>query len=195
LPTVFAGCRTIGWTGDGEALRCGIVYNRKEDEMNKTDFIEIMQKTQAPLKKMVEMIPDDKLDWAPSEGFMTVGQVLKHMCGNWSIVKMMATNEWPFSSMEEMVEAMKLENLPTCTKAEAWAALEEDLNDAVDYFENELSDEDFFNKEAAAPWGFKGKIWKAVILAMEHQVNHKMQLHLYMKQLGLPVNTETLYGM
>jgi hypothetical protein len=30
---------------------------------------------------------------------------------------------------------------------------------------------------------------------MEHQVSHKMQLHLYMKQLGLAVNTGTLYGM
>ena len=163
--------------------------------MNKKDFIEIMQKTQAPLKNMVEMIPDDKFDWAPGKDFMTVGQLLKHLGGNWSIVKMMVTNEWPFSSEEEVVEAMKLENMATCTKPEARAALEKDLNDAVDFIENELSEEDFFNKEAGTPWGFKGKIWRAVILAMEHQVNHKMQLHLYMKQLGLPVNTGTLYGM
>jgi uncharacterized damage-inducible protein DinB len=163
--------------------------------MNKQDFIEMMQKTQAPLKKMVEMIPDDKLDWAPGEGFMTVGQVLKHLTENWSIIKMMVTNEWPFSNMEEVVEAMKLENMPTCTKAEALSAMEQDLNSAVDYIENELNEEDFFNKEVSVPWGFKGQIWKAVLMAKEHQINHKMQLHIYMKQLGLPVNTETLYGM
>ena len=163
--------------------------------MNKQDFIEIMQKTQAPLKKMVEMIPENKLDWAPGEGFMTVGQVLKHLAENWSVIKMMATNEWPFSNMEEMTEALKLENMPCCDKAEALSAMEQDLNDAVDYIKNEISEEDFLNKEISAPWGFRGKIWKAVLMAKEHQINHKMQLHIYMKQLGLPVNTETLYGM
>jgi uncharacterized damage-inducible protein DinB len=163
--------------------------------MNKQDFIEIMQKTQAPLKNMVAMIPDDKLDWAPGEGFMTVGQVLKHLTENWCVVKMMATNEWPFSSMEEMAEAMKLENMPTCTKPEAWSAMERDLNDAVDYIKHELSEGDLLNKEISAPWGFKGPIWKAVLMANEHQINHKMQLHIYMKQLGLPVSTETLYAM
>jgi uncharacterized damage-inducible protein DinB len=163
--------------------------------MNKQDFIEIMQKAQAPLMKMVEMIPDDKLDWAPGEGFMTVGHVLKHVSENWCVIKMMAMNEWPFSSMEEAVEAMKLENMPVCTKAEALSAMEQDLNDVVDYIKNEISEEDFLNREISAPWGFKGPIWKAVLLAKEHQINHKMQLHIYMKLLGLPVDTETLYGM
>lgn len=126
---------------------------------------------------------------------MTVGQVLKHLCENWCIIKMMVTNEYPFSSTEEIAESMKLENTPTCTKAEACAAMEKDLKDAVDNIENELSDEDFLNKEITAPWGFRGEIWKTVVFAKEHQDHHKMQLHLYMKQLGLPVNTATLYGM
>jgi uncharacterized damage-inducible protein DinB len=163
--------------------------------MNKQEFIEMMQKTQAPLEHMVEMIPDDKLDWAPGGDFMTVGQLLKHLSDNWCVVKMMATNEWPFSDPEEMIEAMKLENMPTCTKDEAWSAMEKDLSNAVDFIENELSEEDFFNKRISAPWGFDGPIWKAVLMAKEHQVNHKMQLHIYLKQLGLPVNTETLYAM
>jgi uncharacterized damage-inducible protein DinB len=163
--------------------------------VNKQDFIEMMQKTQAPLMNMVEMVPDDKLDWAPSEGFMTVGQVLKHLTENWCVVKMMVTNEWFFSNMEEMAEAMKLENMPTCTKAEALSAMEQDLNNAMDHIKYEISEEDFLNKEVSAPWGFRGQIWKAVLIAKDHQVNHKMQLHIYMKQLGLPVNSETLYGM
>ena len=163
--------------------------------MNKQDFIEMMQRTQAPLKNMVEMVPDDELDWAPGETFMTVGQVLKHLSENWCIIKMMVTNEWPVSSMEEMAEAMKLENMPSCTKAEALGAMEQDLSGAVEYIEKEISEEDFFNKEVSAPWGFKGQIWKAVLMSKDHQLNHKMQLHIYLKQLGLPVNTGTLYGM
>jgi hypothetical protein len=32
-------------------------------------------------------------------------------------------------------------------------------------------------------------------MAKGHQVNHEMQLHLYLKLLKLPVNTQTLYGV
>lgn len=162
--------------------------------MNKADFVALMQRTQAPLKKMVEMVPDDKLDWAPEKNCMTVAQVLKHLSENWCIVKMMVTGEWPFTP-EELAGAMKLENLPTCTKAEAIAALDKDLNDAVAYVGDEVSEEEFFNKKVSAPWGFEGEIWKAVLMAKEHQVSHRMQLHLYLKLLGQPVSTETLYAM
>jgi uncharacterized damage-inducible protein DinB len=167
----------------------------KEEVVKKKDFIEQMKHTQAPLKAMVEMIPADKLDWAPHKGFMTMGQVLKHLTENWCIIRMMITNEWPFSSPAEMEEAMKLENMPSCNQAEALAAMDQDLNDAVAYIENEISEEDFFNKTVSAPWGFTGEIWKAFLMAKDHQVNHKMQLHLYLKLLGQPVNTGTLYGM
>lgn len=162
--------------------------------MKKNDFIDMIRMTQAPLKPMVEMVPDGKLNWAPGKGFMTVGQVLKHLSENWCIVRMMVTNDWPFSGFEEMIESMKLENMPSCSKAEAILAMEKDLKDTVAYVENEISEEDFFNKIVSAPWGFSGEIWKGVLMAKDHQVNHKMQLHLYLKMLGLPVNTGTLYG-
>ncbi len=163
--------------------------------MKKQDFIEQMRSTQAPLKAMVEMVPDDKLEWAPAANFMKIGQLLKHLSENWCIVRMMITNEWPFSGPEEMAECMVLEKMPACSKKEAAEAMENDLNDSIAYLEKEISEEDFFGKTVEAPWGFKGAIWKALLMAKEHQVNHKMQLHLYLKQLGLPVDTNTLYAM
>jgi hypothetical protein len=163
--------------------------------MKKSDFIEIMKRTQAPLGPMVDMVPDDKLDWAPAKGFMNVGQLLKHMSENWCIIRMMVTQDWPFAKPEDMEEAMKLENLKSCSKAEAKAAMEKDLNEAVAYLEKEIPEEDLLTKKVSAPWGFDGEIWKAVLMAKEHLVNHKMQLHLYLKMLGMPVHTGTLYGM
>lgn len=163
--------------------------------MKKEDFINMMRNAQAPLKKMVEMVPDDKLDWAPAENFMSVSQVLKHLSENWAFLKMMVKNEWPDMSPEQMAEAMKLENLPRCTKTEALAEMSKDLHDAIAFIENEITEEDFFSKEIAAPWGFKGPIWQGVVMARDHSTNHKMQLHLYLKLLGIPVDTHTLYGM
>jgi uncharacterized damage-inducible protein DinB len=162
--------------------------------MNKADFLEQMRATQRPLPAMVEMVPDDKLDWAPAGGFMTVAQVLKHVSENWCIVKTMVSGEWPFSGPEEMTEMMKLENMPGCSKAEALASMKKDLDEAIAYIERDVTDEEFFSKVVSAPWGFRGEIWKALLMAKDHQIHHKMQLHLYLKLLGLPVNTETLYG-
>jgi uncharacterized damage-inducible protein DinB len=163
--------------------------------VKKKDFIEIMRQTQAPIPAMVEMVPDDKLDWAPAEGFMNMGQLLKHMSENWSILKMMITKEWPFSNPDEMTEAMKLENMPSCSKSEAIAAMKKDLDDAAAYMESGIGEEEFFTKEVTAPWGFTGGIWQAFLMAKEHHVSHRMQLHTYLKLLGQPVNTGTLYGM
>ncbi len=162
--------------------------------MKKQDFIEQMRAAQKPLMAMVEMIPDGKLDWAPAAGFMSVGQVILHLSENWSIIKMMVTNQWPFTSPEEMADAMKLENMKSCSKAEALAAMEKDLADATASIENEISEHDFFNTVVTAPWGFKGEIWKGVVMTRDHCLNHKMQLHIYLKMLGAPVHTGTLYG-
>jgi len=162
--------------------------------VKKSDFINQMRLTQAPLKGMIEMIPEDKLDWAPGKGFMSIGQVLKHLSGNWCLLEMMVTKQWPFKDPKAMEEDMKLENMPGCSKAEALEAIEKDLNDAVAFIENEISKEDFFSKVVSAPWGFEGEIWKAVLIANSHLLNHKMQLHLYLKLLGQPVHTGTLYG-
>jgi len=162
--------------------------------VKKNDFIDLMRQTQAPIKAMAEMVPDDKLDWAPAQGFMNMGQLLKHLGENWCVLKMMVNNDWPFT-VEGMTEAMKLENMPSCSKDEAIAAMAKDLDDAAAYIENEIGEDEFFTKEVAAPWGFTGGIWQAFLMAKEHQVSHRMQLHTYLKLLGQPVNTSTLYGM
>jgi hypothetical protein len=162
--------------------------------MTKRDFLEIMQHTSAPLVKMLEMVPEAKLSWAPGPGFMSLGQLIQHIGQNWCLVKMMVTSEWPPVSPEQETEMMKLENLPSCSKQEAIAAATKDITEALAYIEREISDEAFFNQVVSTPWGFKGEIWKGVLMAQEHFLNHKMQLHLYLKMCEAPVNTVTLYG-
>ncbi len=161
--------------------------------MEKHDFTEIMRQAQAPLETMLRMVPEEKLSWAPGPGFMSLGQLIKHIGENWCLIKMMVTNQWPSSSPEETAEAMKLENFPSCSKQEAIAAAAKDLNECLAYVEHEIGEDAFFNQVVSTPWGFKGEIWKGVLMAQEHFLNHKMQLHLYLKLCGAPVNTATLY--
>ena len=54
---------------------------------------------------------------------------------------------------------------------------------------------DFTNKVVSAPWGVSAKLERMAIGFLGHFNNHKMQLFTYLKLLGLPVNTQTLYGM
>ncbi len=163
--------------------------------MKKQDFVNVMRHAQAPLKAMIEMVPEDKLDWRPADNFMSNGQLLHHFTENWGFLKMMVTKQFPDMGPEKMAEMMKLENMPSATKAEAAEAIEKDLENAVAFLEKEISEEDFFNQVISAPWGFEGPIWQAVMMMKEHMQNHKMQLHLYLKMLGVEVNTSTLYGM
>lgn len=161
--------------------------------MDKRDFMEIMRQTHAPLGTMLQMVPEAKLSWAPGPGFMSLGQLIKHIGENWCLIKMMVTNQWPPSSPEEMAEAMKLENIPCCSKTEAIAAAATDLEESLAYIEHEIGEDAFFNQVVSTPWGFKGEIWKGVLMAQEHFLNHKMQLHLYLKLCGATVSTATLY--
>ncbi len=55
------------------------------------------------------------------------------------------------------------------------------------------SPEDFANKVVSVPWGWQSKMEQMALDFREHFIHHKMQLFTYLKLLGLPVNTSTLY--
>jgi hypothetical protein len=57
-----------------------------------------------------------------------------------------------------------------------------------------LSEDDFGHKQVAVPWGPPTPAHMALLAMAMHQSNHKMQLFLYLKILGLDVNTMTLYA-
>jgi hypothetical protein len=61
-------------------------------------------------------------------------------------------------------------------------------------FTPEQMEEDFAQMPVSAPWGWKGKLEVLALSFREHFTNHKMQLFTYLKLLGLPVDTSTLYG-
>jgi uncharacterized damage-inducible protein DinB len=161
--------------------------------MTKNEYYEVVMENYRPVEKLIGMVPADKLDWKPGPTFMSVGQVLCHLSdGFGGGFDMLLSGKWP--SMEEMGEGMKLENLPSCSPQEALDKLEKDkkiLRKVLD----SVSEEDFTNKVVSVPWGWKAKMERMAIGFLEHFTNHKMQLFTYLKLLGLPVNTETLYGM
>ena len=160
--------------------------------MTKSDYCDMVLQSFQPAEKLISMVPADKLGWKPGPTFMSTGQLLCHLSdGVGAGLEMVITGKWP--PAEEMEAGMKLENMPSCGIREALGKLEKDkatLRDTLD----DMSEEDFTNRVFAVPWGWKTKFEIMSLAFLAHFNNHKMQLFTYLKLLGLPVNTETLYG-
>ena len=82
--------------------------------------------------------------------------------------------------------------MPSCDVQEALAKLEKDKGTLRDVLAR-FTEEDFAGKTFTTPWGWTGSLEKMSLDFRDHFVHHKMQLFLYLKLLGFPVNTETLY--
>jgi len=160
--------------------------------MTKNEFYKVVTGSYGPAEKLIGMVPADKLNWQPGPTFMSAGQLICHLSdGLGGGLEMLLSGKWP--SMEEMAEGMKLENLPSCSPQEALNKLEKDkeiLRGAL----AGLTEEDFTNKVVSVPWGWTAKVERMGISFLQHFTNHKMQLFTYLKLLGLPVDTQTLYG-
>jgi len=160
--------------------------------MTKDEYYDFAMQTYQPALTMIGMVPADKLDWRPAPNFMSLGQLICHLSGGLSgELRLLITGNWP--TMEEMVERMRLENLPTCTVPEARAKLEKDQAALREVLAG-ISAGDFAQKMVTVPWGVQGKLEKMALYFREHFTNHKQQLFTYLKLLGLPVDTATLYG-
>ncbi len=159
--------------------------------MKKNEFCDYTLDPYPPAESMIRMVPADKLDWKPSPNFMSLGQLISRLSGGLgSDLQMPIAGNWP--TPEEMGESMKLENLPSCTVEEALKRLEEDKAKLRGVISG-LTQKDFTNRVVSVPWGWQGRMERMALSFHEHFTNHKMQLFLYLKLLGLPVNTQTLY--
>jgi hypothetical protein len=161
--------------------------------MTKNEFYDVVMGSVRPAEKLIGMVPSDKLAWKPGPTFMSLGQLICHLSdGLGGGLEMLVTGKWP--PPEEMESGMKLENMPSCGVQEALDKLAKDtviLRATLDG----ISEADFTNRVVSVPWGWKAKMEIMGVSFLGHFDNHKMQLFTYLKLLGLPVNTETLYGV
>lgn len=160
--------------------------------MTKNEFCEMALQSIKPAEKLVAMVPGDKLDWKPGPAFMSIGQVIFHLSDGVGVgLETLMSGEWP--PMEEMEAGMKLENMPSCGVQEGLSKLEKDkatLRATLDG----ISEDDFTHRVVSVPWGWNAKFEIMSVAFLGHFNNHKMQLFTYLKLLGLPVNTKSLYG-
>jgi len=153
--------------------------------VKKDEYFQYAMDCFKPAEKMITMVPSDKLDWKPGPSFMSMGQLICHLSGGIGAeLRMLIDNSWP--PMDGPHE------FASCTVAEALANLEKDKSILRDVLAK-VSEEEFATKIVSVPWGWKASIEIMALHFRDHFSNHKMQLFTYLKLLGFPVNTETLY--
>ncbi len=157
--------------------------------MKKDEYLQFALDAYKPAEAMLKMVSSDKLDWKPGPSFMTMGQLICHLGGGiGGELRMAIDNSWP--KPEEMMDLSK--SMPACNVQEALSKLESDKTVLREVLA-EITEQDFANRIVSVPWGWKFNIEMMALNFRDHFVNHKMQLFTYLKLLGFPVNTETLY--
>ena len=159
--------------------------------VKKNEFQQYVMESFRPAESLLKMIPEDKLDWKPAAGFMSMGQLIHHLCdgGIGEALRKTISGDWP--SQEELEASMKQE-MPACSVEEALDKLETDRT-VLKATLSQVTEEDFENKLVSVPWGWEAKIEMMGLQFLSHFFHHKMQLFMYLKLLGFPVNTTTLY--
>lgn len=175
--------------------------------MNWTQLITSeMEYTYAVTDKLMGMLNDDDLGWKPATGdnWMTTGQLLMHLtsaCG--MCCKGFVTGDWGMpegESHEDMPhEDMlpKADKLPTVDSvAVAREALAADLKVGLAMIA-QAGEEDLESKMTSAPWdqGADKQLGKHCLEMVNHLAIHKAQLFYYLKLMGRPVDTMSLWGI
>jgi hypothetical protein len=145
---------------------------------------------------LVKLVSDKELSWKPATGsnWMTVGQLLDHLTNaGGTCIAGFVTGTWP--AMDgDLPTADKMPTVKSVADAKKRIAADKKL--ALDMIAK-AGEKDLGAKKAVAPWDPTEKVLGQHCLEMvdSHLATHKAQLFYYLKLMGKPVHTGSLYGM
>lgn len=160
--------------------------------MTPKEFVGYAEAIYRPTAKLISLAPPDKLNWNPAPGnYMTLGQLLHHLttCPGGFVAAV--NNAFPPAEsfqkfVEEDLRNTKTPEIAGRELARGWEEARAALSG--------VSPADFQARMVTVPWGPPMPLWRTCLAMAEHWVNHKYQLFFYLKLLGQPVNTMTLYA-
>jgi uncharacterized damage-inducible protein DinB len=156
--------------------------------MKRSEFIEYLKSVSNPMEALMEMSPTDKLGWRPLEGAWSLGQLLNHSSSSSAIYMALINNQWPKPETR-----IPHDQLPEIEGAKAKEIFHAHLENTLKLLES-ISDDDFNNKTVETPWGVKGSLARVIQVIADHQNSHRVELFMYLKLIGLKVNTQTLHS-
>jgi uncharacterized damage-inducible protein DinB len=159
--------------------------------MTLQDYLTYFEEIMKPTEELFRMIPEEKIDWKPTEHSFTLGQQIAHMSAAIGVYASgIARGEWGFKSMREIFVQNRYQ--PSITAEEAILLFKKNRSDFRKTL-SALSEEEFANGEVDTPQLGRVPRWRIALLALEHHINHKAELFMSLKMLGVKVNTSHLY--
>ncbi len=159
--------------------------------MTLQNYLSYFDQMMKPTEPMFRMVPPDKLDWKPTENSFTAGQLMAHMAiALERYGRGIARNDWGVKSLKEIFLANR--RTPSMAIEEAVAALQKSYEEFRTLVGG-LTQEEFDSGEIDTPQLGRVPRWRAAMLAVEHHVNHKAELFMYLKFMGERVHTGHLY--
>lgn len=155
------------------------------------NYLSYFDEMMKPTEPLFRMVPPDKLDWKPSENAFTAGQLMAHMAGALErYARGIATGDWGFKSLKEIFLFNR--RTPSLAIDEVVALLKANYGEYRRLIGG-LTQEEFDIGEIDTPQLGRVPRWRAAMLAVEHHVNHKAELFMYLKFMGVRVHTGHLY--
>ncbi len=145
-----------------------------------------------PTENVLRLVPSDKIDWKPTENSFTLGQQMAHLTGALSVYgRGIAAGEWEFKSMRERFVLNR--RTPSISVEEAVGELRKGYAEFKTLI-GRLTEEEFNTGEIDSPQLGRAPRWRLAMLAIEHHINHKAEIFMGLKLLGVNVNTGNLYA-
>jgi uncharacterized damage-inducible protein DinB len=140
-------------------------------------------------RKMLEVVPEEKLAWKPHEKSMTLGQLASHLAENPAWTSAMLEDEMDFGAMGDY------RPFDAQSRAELLAAFEKNLRAALDAIRGRsdafLSTQwTMRNGEKVLMTAPKHAAIRST--AIHHWIHHRGQLSVYLRLLGVPL--PQIYG-
>ena len=144
-----------------------------------------------PTEPLFRLVPADKIDWKPTEKSFTTGQLMSHIGGALHVYGHgITTGSWGFSSMREiLVRNRSQDSLAVEAAVQKLRSCYAEFTRCV----GGLTKEEFSHGEVETPQLGRVPRWRIAMLGAEHHINHKAELFMYLKFLGVEVHTGTLY--
>lgn len=159
--------------------------------ISREQYFEGFERMIAATERLFGKVPADKLEWAPKEGMLTCGQQMIHMAGALAVyAEGIASGTWTAGTIEEILK--KNHEAPHANSAVAARIMRrsfQTLRSTLAAF----SESDLLTPVFSPQFGRDVPRWQLVIMCMEHHLNHKAELFLYLRLLGIAINSRDLY--
>ena len=151
---------------------------------NSTHFLDYYRKVKGRTRRLLPLLPEDRLEWRYRAGVFSPGDIVRHLA---------LLERWMFAENVQFRPSQYSGcGVEYAEGAEAVEQLYVSLGDESEKIFANLSDADL-QRKCQTPAGIEIRLWKWLRAMIEHEAHHRGQLYMYLSLLEIP--SPPLYGL